>query len=208
MGEIMSRRIGAKENGPLVLECAEEILHQDGRTVEKRNPAYLCRCGQSKNKPFCDGAHVAAGFSSEREISEEILQVYEGKRVTITFNRSVCAGAANCVRGLPTVFDSEGSEDWIHPDGDESAKIIEAINACPSWALSCSVGPQTTTDDRETPGISIVKNGPYNVEGVPLDHTPTPTHCSTTKYSLCRCGHSKNKPFCDYSHAEKNWSDS
>lgn len=204
----MSHKIRARENGPLVLECAEEILLEDGKQLEKPNPAFLCRCGLSGNKPFCDGAHAAAGFTSERDIAEEIVQVYKGKQLTISFNRSICAGAASCVHGLPTVFDSEGSENWIHPDGDEKAKVIKAINACPSGALSYSLGAQTTIDERVKPKVSIVKNGPYNVEGLRLEDSPMPTHCSTTKFSLCRCGHSRNKPFCDYSHAEKNWSDS
>ena len=204
----MSRKIRARENGPLVLECAEQILLRDGKPLEKANPAFLCRCGLSSNKPFCDGAHAAAGFTSEREITEEIVQVYEGKELTIRFNRSICAGAARCVQGLPTVFDSEGSENWIHPDGAEKASVIKTISACPSGALSYSLGAQTTIDERDQPKITIVKDGPYNVEGLRLEHSPMPTHCSTTKFSLCRCGHSRNKPYCDYSHAEKNWSDS
>jgi CDGSH-type Zn-finger protein/ferredoxin len=204
---MMKSKISAVGNGPLVLECAEDSLRQDGKPVEKSNPAYLCRCGRSENKPFCDGTHSKTGFQSKREIDREILQVYEGKEITINFNRSICSGAALCVRALPSVFQSEGSEDWIHPDRDETAKIIKVVNACPSGALSYSMDGKTTIDSRENPRVTIVKDGPYKVEGTHLEQTPAPTNASATKYSLCRCGHSRNKPFCDYSHAEKHWKD-
>ncbi|MBD3220051.1 hypothetical protein GF314_02315, partial [bacterium] len=55
--------------------------------------------------------------------------------------------------------------------------------------------------------ITVVKDGPYNVEGVALDTPHAPTHGAASKYALCRCGFSKNKPFCDYSHAERGWRD-
>lgn len=201
----MRSKIGTVENGPLILECAEDCLREDGKAVEKTDPAYLCRCGHSKKKPFCDGSHVEAGFESKREIDGEILQNYEGKEITVHFNRSICSGAALCVRALPTVFESEGSENWIHPDRDDTDKIIKVVHACPSGALSYSLDGRTSIDQHEKPRVTIVKDGPYKVEGTQLEHTPTPTNFSATKYTLCRCGHSKNKPFCDYSHAEKNW---
>ncbi|MGB5965430.1 MAG: (4Fe-4S)-binding protein, partial [Sulfurimonadaceae bacterium] len=132
---------------------------------------------------------------------------YEGQEITIHFNRSICAGAAACVHGLPTVFTSDNSTDWIRPDNEKNAKIIETIKACPSGALSYSVKGKTTIDARSVPKITIVKNGPYKVEGITLEGMPTPTNFSTTKYVLCRCGHSKNRPYCDYSHAENSWND-
>ena len=203
----MSCKINGVENGPLILECAENVLFKDGKELEKENPAYLCRCGHSKNKPFCDGTHEKVGFTSKQEISEETLQVYEGKEITVNFNRSICAGAANCVHGLPSVFASDKSTNWIYPDKDSNDKIIKTVNSCPSGALSYSIKGKVTIDKRIEIKISIVKNGPYVVEGVKLEGMPTPTNFSTTKYVLCRCGHSKNRPFCDYSHAENNWSD-
>jgi CDGSH-type Zn-finger protein/ferredoxin len=203
----MPNKISVVENGPLVLTSAEDCLRKGGKPVERTNPAYLCRCGRSENKPFCDGAHSRVGFEGQREIDRERLQEYAGKAVTVHFNRSICSGAANCVRALPTVFKSEGSEDWIHPDRDDAAKIIKVVNACPSGALSYSQGGRTIVDRREKPRVAIVKDGPYNVEGVELEQTSAPTNGSATKYSLCRCGLSKNKPYCDYSHAEQHWKD-
>ena len=203
----MSCKIIGFENGPLEVDCTDSVFMKDGKKLEAENPSYLCRCGKSKNKPWCDGSHVKARFTSKREISEEILQVYEGKEITIHFNRSICAGSSKCVHGLATVFKSGDSSNWIYPDNDTNDKIIKTVNSCPSGALSYSIKGKKMVDDRITAKISIVKNGPYMVEGVKLEGMPTPTNFSTTKYTLCRCGHSKNRPFCDYSHAENNWSD-
>ncbi len=203
----MSCKIIGFENGPLEVDCTDAVFMKDGKKLEAENPSYLCRCGKSKNKPWCDGSHEKVGFTSKREISEEILQVYEGKEITVNFNRSICAGAANCVHDLPSVFASDNSTNWIYPDNDTNDKIIKTVNSCPSGALSYSIKGKVTIDKRTKAKISIVKNGPYVVEEVKLVGMPTPTNFSTTKYALCRCGHSKNKPFCDYSHAENNWSD-
>ncbi len=203
----MSSKIKAIPNGPLKLTSAQQILSKDGKAVEAKSPAMLCTCGKSKNKPFCDGSHVVAGFTSGREIETEILQEYPGQDVTIYFNRSICSGAGNCVRGLPSVFKSGDGSDWIFPDNGTLDKIIERVQACPSGALAYSVGGKVIVDEREDEKITIAKDGPYHVEGVTLEQRPNPTHSSASKYSLCRCGFSKNKPFCDYSHAEKGWTE-
>lgn len=51
-------------NGPLHLRGNLELVSGTGRTCNKATEAYLCRCGQSRNKPYCDGSHVAIGFSA------------------------------------------------------------------------------------------------------------------------------------------------
>jgi hypothetical protein len=95
----------------------------------------------------------------------------------------------------------------VHPDSGAKEKIIETISYCPTGALSYRTNGETFIYKRTDAKISIVKNGPYNVEGIALEHWPQPTNFSTTKYASCRCGHSRNKPFCDDSHAKTEWSD-
>lgn len=204
----MKTNIKAIEDGPLVLESDDnhKIIHQDNEPISAGNPAYLCRCGDSKGKPFCDGTHSEVKFQSKREIDEEVIQKYVGKDITITFNRSICAGAAYCVKHT-AVFSSKSSANWIHPNNDTHDKIIKTIKSCPSGALSYSLKGTTYTDSRDKAKLSIIKNGPYQVEAITYDVKPLPTNSSTTKYTLCRCGMSKNKPYCDYAHAENNWND-
>jgi CDGSH-type Zn-finger protein/uncharacterized Fe-S cluster protein YjdI len=66
----LARRDGPLEvapqpNGPLKLSGAHEIVSGTGRTIERATESYLCRCGASKNKPFCDGSHRKAGFTAD-----------------------------------------------------------------------------------------------------------------------------------------------
>lgn len=203
----MKNTISGIENGPLVLESEVSLLIEDGKSIVFKSPTYLCRCGASKNKPFCDGEYQKKGFLSKKDISKELVYEYSGKKINITFNRSICAGAGKCVSGLPTVFVSGGSKDWIHPDNDTLENIITTINSCPSGALAYSINGEKQLDSRSTPKVTVVKNGPYRVEAVHPSSLPIPTNFSTTKYTLCRCGYSKNKPYCDYSHATKEWTD-
>ena len=203
----MNNTINEIENGPLILVADSPVLLKDGESIATEPETHPCRCGASNTKPFCDGTHAKIGFTSKREINEELLYQYEGKEITVNFNRSICAGAGACVRGLPSVFISGGSKDWIHPDKGSVEKIITTIRSCPSGALSYTQNNKTYLDARQTPKVTIVKDGPYNVEGISLANKATPTNFSETKYSLCRCGFSKNKPYCDYSHAENKWTD-
>lgn len=203
----MNCKIIGFENGPLEVDCSDVVWMKDGKQFDVENPSHPCRCGHSKNKPFCDGSHVNAGFTSEREISEEILQRYKGKEITINFNRSICAGSGECVRGLASVFKAGEEKNWIYPDNDSSINIIKTIKACPSGALSYSIDEKTDIDRRTEPKVNVVKNGPYQVEGIAFENSSEPTNSSGTKYTLCRCGHSKNKPYCDYSHAKEAWND-
>lgn len=201
----MGSKITVIKNGPLKLESDGQIMQRDGAPVATKKLAMLCTCGKSRGKPYCDGTHAAAGFVSDREIETEILQEYPGKEITVYFNRSICSGAGSCVRKLPSVFKSGDGSHWIYPDNDTVENIIERVKGCPSGALAYSLGGEVVVDEREEEKITIAKDGPLHVEGVTLENKPHPTHCSDSKFSLCRCGYSKNKPFCDYSHAENGW---
>lgn len=203
----MKETIVPLTDGPLQVDCRGVKIFDVDYVVPTEDTAYLCRCGKSKKKPFCDGAHNKSGFKSKREITEEVLQEYKGEEITVHFNRSICAGAAQCVQNLPDVFKEGDGSNWIFPQKGLKKAIIETINGCPSGALSYTVDNTTSIDKRDEKKISIVKNGPYIVEGIEFSTEPLPNNFSSTKYTLCRCGYSKNKPFCDYSHAEHYWDD-
>ncbi|MFB3057551.1 MAG: (4Fe-4S)-binding protein, partial [Ignavibacteriaceae bacterium] len=154
------------------------------------------------NKPFCDGTHSTIGFSSAKLDGrvEDKRENYEGEKITIHDNRGICAHAGRCTEGLPSVFRLK-QEPWIDPDAASPKEIIAVIRKCPSGALSYSADGVEHRDREGEPAIFVAPNGPYVVSGAPeLLETPRGEGASTEHFDLCRCGGSKNKPFCDGTH--------
>ena len=120
----MNCKIIGFENGPLEVDCADAVWMKDGKKLEVENPSHPCRCGKSKNKPFCDGSHVKAGFESKREISEEVLQTYKGKEITVNFNRSICAGAGECVEVEHTAALGQGADDLVFDEQEQVGRQV------------------------------------------------------------------------------------
>ncbi len=162
----------------------------------------VCRCGGSANKPFCDGTHARIGFSGERlnDGSNDKRDNYTGRKITIYDNRSICAHSGFCTDGLPSVF-RLGEEPWINPDAAEVEALIETIKKCPSGALSYSIDNVEFRDQDREPMVLVSRDGPHYVRGgIELKDVPRAEGASKEHYTLCRCGGSKNKPFCDGTH--------
>ncbi len=193
--------ITPSKNGPYVVKNLHELTESTDRTVPIKDPVIaLCRCGNSKSKPFCDGTHGKIGFTSEKQEDRVSRHhdIYEGKEVTIHDDRGICSHAGYCTDGLPSVF-RMGKKPWIDPNGASQDDIIETIKKCPSGALSYEIDGKRFTSYNEDPKIKINEDSPYRIEGF-IDLLAEDNPESEEHYSLCRCGHSKNKPFCDGSH--------
>ena len=192
----------------------ENLQNSRGQPLSTVKGVALCRCGASNNKPFCDGSHSLINFSSDNANDSQELPVhmkskksYVGNNITIHDNRKVCSHAAHCVEGLSTVFKLD-SRPWINVNGATKEEIIETVCKCPSGALSYSINEMEYKDvgNRE-PLIIVSKNGPYLVSGGVelLGEAQMDPLSSKEHYSLCRCGASNNKPFCDGSHKSINF---
>ncbi len=178
------------------------IYNSRGEQISCGREARLCRCGQSSNKPFCDGTHEKVGFSSRKQSDPRMDQrhSYEGKDITIHWNPSVCSHASFCWRELPSVF-RLGKRPWIVPDAASREEIMEVIGRCPSGALSYSVGGVEKADPDREPRITVMRNGPYCLTGgIEVAEEKRADGVSREHCSCCRCGASGNKPFCDGSH--------
>jgi len=190
-------------NGPYKLaDPVPELRRSSGERLDAGRGAALCRCGGSKNKPFCDGTHRSNGFSDRKlaDGSRDRRESYAGRRITIHDNRGVCSHAGFCTDGLKSVF-RMGKEPWIDPDGAAAEEIIATIRKCPSGALSYSLDGVEQRDEARAPAVTVTDHGPYAVTGgVELLDVPFGEGASREHYTLCRCGASKNKPFCDGSH--------
>lgn len=181
----------------------------------------LCRCGGSKNKPFCDGTHNVIRFSSANKTLEndDIKKIvikdkrrdYPGKEITVHDNRKICSHAAECVNNLSSVF-KLGSRPWINPDASKMNDIVDVVRRCPSGALSYSIDGVEYRDPEEqrNPTVTVLKNGPYHITGgIELigENIQFGEGASKEHYTLCRCGASENKPFCDGAHKSSNFND-
>lgn len=201
-------RIVCLPNGPYYLlnerapRIVPNIQKSDGSPCETIPGVALCRCGGSSNKPFCDGTHGKNGFS-DAKVTDGALDKrinYVGKHITVHDNRGICAHAGHCTNSLKSVF-KLNEEPWIDPDADTVEQIIDTIRKCPSGALSYSVDNAEHRDQDRAPLVTVTKDGPYAVTGgVELVSQPWGEGASTEHYTLCRCGGSKNKPFCDGTH--------
>lgn len=197
-----------RENGPLVVKGVARMTGADGAEVEAKAVMALCRCGQSGNKPFCDGTHNEVGFQSRggTPAGRDRLIAYEGAEVTVYYNPLVCSHAAECGRLAPEAFDP-AQKPWVQPDKTERARLEAVAAACPSGAISLSEpgGEPAHRLSEERAEITVQRDGPYWVQGVEPPVRPTAAGASAEKYVLCRCGLSGNKPFCDGSHRDAGW---
>ncbi len=195
-------------DGPYLVKDLKNFANQKG-PIETTETMALCRCGGSANKPFCDGTHAKIGFSSAKLEGrvEDKQENYVGEKITIHDNRGICAHAGRCTDGLASVFRLK-EEPWIHQDAASRDEIIATIQKCPSGALSYSVDDLESHDREGEPTIFVAPNGPYVVSGGPdLPDNLEGEGASKEHFTLCRCGGSKNKPFCDGTHWYNKFTD-
>lgn len=132
------------------------------------------------------------------------IRSYEGAHITVRYDPDRCIHAAECVRGLKRVFDSD-AKPWIDPDGASAEDIVEVIHKCPSGALSYERHDEPRSEPRSvdpSPGELIVcADGPIYARGdLVLMSRDGESMRRETRLALCRCGASANKPLCDNSH--------
>lgn len=178
------------------------LYTEDGTFIETPRVYSLCRCGASNSKPFCDGTHGKINFVGEREKNKlGKTKIYSGENISIYDNRYICCHDGSC--SLENVF-LPNDTPWINPDGNpDIEKIIEIIKLCPSGALTYEINKEHITAWFDEEKIIFTKEGPLHIQGpieIKDDQSSDEILISKDHYSLCTCGKSKKKPFCDGSH--------
>ena len=225
-------RIKITENGPYIVsggiplkemelisvsnELGTHMELKEVKNFQVSETYALCRCGQSKNAPFCDGSHIAAQFNGEEvadrrpyldrlteegTTGESIKLLDDGRCTYSKFchlelghvwelteqdndpekKREAIQGASDCPIGRLTIVDHEGN---ILNQLEKEAQLF--IVQAPEENVSC--------------GIYV--RGPVTIEAADGFEYEVRNHVA-----LCRCGQSKNKPYCDGSHIDGNYRD-
>lgn len=183
----------------------------DGKTFEiKSYPAALCRCGKSKNAPFCDGAHNIDGFDGTETASFEPManmsMTFGGPNLNLMDNESLCSLARFC--------DAKGTIWQLIRTGnkDDDEQAIKEADLCPSGRLLMfdkngniieKTLPQSicTIEDE---GLKL--SGPLWIRGsIRVESADGKSYEVRNRQTLCRCGKSANKPFCNGAHAKTNF---
>lgn len=197
--------VNAFPNGPFKLKGVRELVY-NGETLAAQGTVYLCRCGESKNAPFCDGSHQTAGFSSDNpKARTKDVVVWEGQRVRTRFNPNACMHVFYC-KPLAELRKAELAHDGA--EGQAAAEeIMRVVRSCPSGALSYEVkGEQAdiAAESGQEQGdgkVEVIAGGEIRIgrfTGIdPIEGL------GTDKATLCRCGLSKNKPYCDGRHKQR-----
>ncbi len=204
----MDAEITPTPNGPLHAERIKLLKNDRGETILATDESvYLCRCGASKNKPYCDGSHTAAGFSGQRLRAADGKAVeFAGREITVVDDFSLCAHAGACVEGAAKTFFTKGPGGRVsHPDASSAGQVIAAIRQCPSGALLYKLQGKLVQDYADHTEIRVEKDGPLHVQRAKLNGPARPA--TEDHYTLCRCGASLNKPFCDGMHAKVRFQD-
>lgn len=206
---------------PLRIETIGANIHKEsvkwipGKTFEpKEQPFYLCRCGHSKNKPFCDNTHLKIDFEGTETAGHttyvEEAELLEGPNMLLTDVQHLCAFARFC--------DPNGQVWNMVNDTDDpavKAQFIKQVGECPSGRLvAWDRATQTPIEPELKPAIGIIEDpakdtsGPLWLQGgiEVLDAEGVPYEIRN-RVTLCRCGASANKPFCDGSHASMGFKD-
>ena len=194
----------------MTIQCDNNAVPSDwliGEQLMTSETYTLCRCGQTKNKPFCDGTHVKVNFDgtemSDNEPFEKMAKVIDGPELMLKDAEILCASARFCHRG---------GDIWpqIPKSDDTNLKANALRNACdcPSGRLVI-IDKQTdkTVEPSLEKSIGLIEDqgigvdGPIWVQGnIPVYSAEGKLYEVRNRVTLCRCGKSTNKPFCDSSH--------
>jgi CDGSH-type Zn-finger protein len=223
-------RVVVTKNGPYEVSAGVPLTRQaivadaEGGSEEWREtevfPAqektyYLCRCGHSAHKPFCDGTHAKVHFdgaeTASRKSYREQAQVIDGPTHSLSDVESLCAFARFC--------DPHGQV-WAEVEHTDQAEVratfLKQVSNCPSGRLVATDRATGKPVEHHLPvSIGVIEDPPEGVSGplwlrggIPVVAGDGFAYEVRNRVTLCRCGASKHKPFCDGTHAAIKFRDS
>jgi CDGSH-type Zn-finger protein len=185
----------------------DQVGDKKDRPTEAGERYELCRCGKSANKPFCDRSHETNGFrgplTADREPTSTRWRVVEGGDIQFTDDTSLCSSAGFCGLRFANIWTMIKRAD----DPEVQARIMRMVRNCPSGRLVLYNKDGEPLEPEFIPSIAEVPNGPLWVRGGIRIQAPDGfVYEVRNRVTLCRCGESKNMPFCDGTHEKIEFS--
>ena len=199
----------------IILEKGHGVVYKQGKQYPPMKTYALCRCGRSRTMPFCDGHHSRIHFDGEETASVEPFferaEILEGPGLDLADLEELCAFARFC--------HGEHGDSWSLTEHSDKNRLkeeaLQTICDCPAGRLVAL--------DKETgkpiepfyePSIVILQDpsrhcsGPLWVRGgIPIESSEGFIYEVRNRVTLCRCGQSENKPFCDAMHVSTGFTD-
>jgi CDGSH-type Zn-finger protein len=191
--------------GQVETEYGEPIAWEPDAPLEPPTAPYeLCRCGRSSRQPFCDATHEREPFDgtevADRGSYDDRAYPYRRGDLTMFDDRTLCTRAGYCGDRFRNVWAMIADA----ADPEIAARIRHMSKLCPSGRLVTEPDGAASRDELDyAPSVGVIRDGPLWVRGgvkvVAADGTPYEVR---NRVTLCRCGNSGNKPFCDGSHED------
>lgn len=221
------QKISVSENGPyhvqgsvplvrkkqISSEYGEPMTWQKTGEVETEDEYWLCRCGSSSNKPFCDGTHRKNDFdgteTADTNTFEERKEIHAGSTdIVIKRDYSICASAGFCGNRFANIKKLAENTD----ESTVRAQVMAMVERCPSGSYTYALESDAEDIEVDLPEqiaatTEMTSEGPIQgplwVSGrIEIERSDGQPMEVRNRVTLCRCGHSKNKPLCDGTHRE------
>jgi CDGSH-type Zn-finger protein/uncharacterized Fe-S cluster protein YjdI len=195
----------------VVSEHGEPLTWKKEGATDCDDEYSLCRCGQSANKPFCDGTHHSAAFDGSERANTSPRKASlgafpAGRKILVEKDASLCMLSGFC-----------GFEDTSLPalllrTGDTQVRslVIAMVERCPSGALTYRLEPDEAAIEPDLPEqiadtTEITDDGPiagplWVTGGIKIERSDGKPFEPRNRVTLCNCGKSGNKPLCDGGH--------
>ncbi len=223
------QKIAVRPNGPykveggiplvrktqVVSEYGEPLTWKKEEELKTEAPYFLCRCGHSAAKPFCDASHRESDFDGAETAdtgttADRQVTYPGGTHIAVKCDESLCSESGFCGNRLTDV------EHMVPHTGDTSvrAQAMAMIERCPSGSLAYSIEAGEADVEPDLPRqiaatTEITSDGPiagplWVTGNIPIERADGQPLETRNRVTLCSCGLSKNKPLCDGTHRALN----
>ena len=191
-------KVSVFKDGPYQVSNATSLKF-DGSVQAVEGDIWLCRCGRSGNAPFCDGSHNGTFDDTCAPQKVKPTHTWEGRTVRTHFNPNTCMHVFKC-QPLKALRAAE-----LAGDDDAAVQILQVVAQCPSGALTAERKTDGPVPDEPTfdAQIEVVAGGEIRLQCDFEIDQPLQERQREQRATLCRCGLSSNKPWCDGKHKKR-----